>query len=236
MTRTSGRPQCACGRPIHDGAHLCGHCVTTMREQLRKIIARRDDLLAALTAAEHTQAGPGGNHADAVGLNLAEPVIRARTKVTDLAWFTVQVLRDDFDDLGRTFTPPRAGADSFAILAWVERWHLPHLTATTTAQTAQELADDVAAAEQATWDALEPTRWVDVNLTCDQHGTSDLGERVPCGGQMRAKVGRGKLPDLVCNLDPSHRVSPAQWERAQWRRTKQLDEAGMRALVARIVS
>lgn len=236
MIRTQGRPECSCGRPIHDGAHLCAECVSVMRGNLRKIVERRDDLFAALTASETGAAGMGGNHADSVGLALNDRAIKARQQVGDLAWFMVQVLRDDFDDLGRTFAPPKNGSDPFAVLAWVERWHLPHLTAATAAETAEELANDVHNAEKATWDALEPSRWVDVNLTCDEHGTTDLGERVPCEGQMRAKVGRGSLPDLVCNLDPSHRISPAQWERAQWRRTRRLDEDAMRRLVRKIVS
>lgn len=236
MSRTQGRPECSCGRPIHDGAHLCADCVGVMRDKLRKIVERRDDLFAALTAAETGAGGGGGNHADSVGLALNDRAIKARQQVSELAWFMVQVLRDDFDDLGRPFAPPKQGSDPFAVLAWVERWHLPHLTAATSAETAEELAGDVYKAERATWNALEPARWVDVNLTCDQHATSELGERVPCEGQMRARVGRGSLPDLVCSQDPAHRITPAEWERAQWRRTRRLDDQAMRQLVRKIVS
>jgi hypothetical protein len=230
------RHECRCGKPIHDGAHLCVGCVARFRDDLTKIADRWPDLEAALTRAE-IRMGDGSKptKSTATGIALNEQVSRARRTCANALWFVVQVLRDDFDDNGWTFVGPRT-EDVGQIARWVERWHVGHLTAKTAQETAEEIADDLAKAEKATWDALDPTRWVDVNLGCDDHATTEQGERVPCEGQMRARVGRGSLPDLVCSLDPTHRVAPAQWERSQWRRTKKLDDEGMRALVRRIVS
>ena len=233
---TDARHLCPCGRPIHDGAHLCQSCTDRLRANLRTIAARWDDLEAMLTAAEKGGGDGGrGNHADSVGLSLNEAAMRARTAASNLAWFAMQVIRDDYDDLGRPFTPPNPPTVP-ALLTWVERWHLAHLLHDGAEETAHEIDRDAAQVERLTFNALEPVRWVDVNLTCDKHGTSDMGERVPCEGKMRAKVGRGVLPDLVCSDDPSHVVTPAQWERAQWHRTAKLDEAATRRLVRQIAT
>lgn len=232
----SGRHECRCGKPIHDGAHLCGACTDRLRDGLRKIASRWDDLEKALISSE--PGAPGEGHrgrSTSTGLAINERVSRVRRQVSDLMWFVVQVIRDDCDDLKRPFAGPPS-TDPGAMAEWVAQWQIPHITGTTAQETAEEIADDVHRAERATWNALEPARWVNVNLTCDQFGTSDMGERVPCEGTMRAHVGRGVLPDLVCSQDPSHTVSPAQWERSQWRRTKELDEHAMKRLVRQIVS
>ena len=271
--RTAHRHECRCGKPIHDGAHLCGACIDRFRTDLVKIADRWPDLEAALTSTEKVTGGGGRpGRSTSTGLALNEQVTRARRTATNAVWFILQVLRDDMDDehseaveafenaardlshrelwedgvpeiLGRLsgaadraeFDPPRS-TDTGVLARWVATWHVPHLTATTAQETTEEVADDLAKAERATFNALDPARWVDVNLACDDHGTTELGERVPCEGTMRARVGRGVLPDLVCSVDPSHTISPAQWERAQWRRTRDLDEEGMRRLVRRIAT
>lgn len=46
---TDARHLCPCGKPIHDGAHMCHACIGTVRRDLRTIAERWDDLESALT-------------------------------------------------------------------------------------------------------------------------------------------------------------------------------------------
>lgn len=64
-------------------------------------------------------------------------------------------------------------------------------------------------------------RTIHIGAKCWQHGTSDLGERTPCDGNLTviADPERASLvPDVVCDRDRDHRIDPTTWQRA-WRRT-----------------
>ncbi len=241
---TDSRHLCSCGKPIHDGAHLCHSCVGAMRRDLRTMAERWDDLEAALTAPGTAplhlvppERGDQDNTGNAVGIDLNEMVVKARTLVTELAWFMVQVTRDDYDDIGRRLTLPDDQSVP-NLLTWLERWHLSHLVTKGAQDTAQEIADDIHKAEKATFDALNTTRVVHVGIPCADHGTSDLGERIPCAGHMTARVTGSAMPDLVCSENPSHRLAPDRWQRDGWRGrfAQPLNAAGMAALAAKIVS
>ena len=234
--RTAHRHECRCGKPIHDGAHLCPSHVAKVRGDLLKIADRWADLEAALTSSEKvTSEGAKPKRSTSTGLAINEAVSKARADCTSIVWYALQVIRDVCDTAGRDFAPPRTD-DTGEMARWVATWHLVTITAKVEQEVAERIAGDLIDAESATFNALDPVRWVNVNLACDDHGTTELGERVPCTGTMRARVGRGVLPDLVCSVDPGHTISPAQWERAQWRRTRDLDEEGMRRLVRRIAT
>lgn len=214
----SGHQKCQCGKPITDGAHLCADCVARVRDGLSKISERWEDLTDALASSEEGgEAGRQKGGMVSVGTNLNETVSRARSLCSEILWFTVQVIREDFDDAGRKFDPPR-WADEGEMAAWILQWQVPHITATTARETAEEIANDLAKAEQATWEALNPPpRWIAVT-GCTMHGTSDMGERVPCTGVLRAKVGTGVMPDLECDADTTHVISPTTWGRPVWKR------------------
>ena len=100
------------------------------------------------------------------------------------------------------------------------------------------IAGDLITAETATYRALNPRgiHWAPVNLACDDHDTSDLGERIPCLGRMWAKVGTEVMPDLVCDHNPEHTVEPGTWERQGWRRRlrQPLHPSGMARLAQRL--
>ena len=100
------------------------------------------------------------------------------------------------------------------------------------------IAGDLITAETATYHALHPRgiHWAPVNLACDDHDTSDLGERIPCPGRMWAKVGTEVMPDLVCDHNPEHTVEPGTWERQGWRRRlrQPLHPSGMARLAQRL--
>lgn len=232
----SGHHDCRCGRPITDGAHLCADCVALVRRDLDRIAERWDDLTAALESSE-----PGGNEKGwqkrgqvMTGTPFNEAVSRARKACNEVLWFAVQVIRDDYDDAGREFAPPK-WRDEGDMASWLLTWQVPHLTATTARETAEEIADDLAKAEKATFRALNPSRWVSVT-NCMMHTTDATGARVLCTGVLVAKVGTGRMPDLECSENPDHVISPTTWERAGWKRrfAQALDPDGLRRLAERI--
>ena len=228
----SGHHDCRCGRPITDGAHLCADCVALVRRDLDRIAERWDDLTAALGSSEQVERvgeGRAKRSMVATGTPLNEHVSRAMRQCKDVLWFALQVIRDDQDDAGRTFATP-AFADEGEIAAYLRDWQVPHLTATTAQETAEEIATDLHLAEVETWRALNPARWMAVT------GCTEMGERIPCPGTLWAKLDTGIMPDLTCDADPTHVISPTVWERQGWKRRfgRPLDQGGLRRLGERL--
>ena len=216
-----GAHTCPCGQPAPD-THVCADCEATMRTNLHKLADRWPELERALTmpaaAPIHLTRTPGSedNTGNATGIDLNEQITRSRTLVAGLAWFIVGVLRDDYDDMGRDFHAP-ADQSVPSLLRWIERWHLTHLLRHGIEETAHELRTDLATAERRTYNALNATRTIYVGIPCTEHDTSDMGERIPCPGEMTARVVPGVMPDLVCTVDPRHTIAPSRWERDGWR-------------------
>jgi hypothetical protein len=229
---------CHCGRPA-PGAVLCNDCGDTLRGNLHLIADRWAELEDALTWRDVLPGtigvvNDGGTLngerrlALSTGTIINERAVRARRQATDAVWFAVQVIRDDLDTAGRAFTPPpsspnRSQDDTPRIARWIAAWHVSHITHRTDRESAEEIAGDVKKAEKAVYDATHPSgvHWAPVNLKCDQFATSDLGERVPCPGDMWALVGKDVMPELVCDHDESHTVAPGVWERSAWKRRAQ---------------
>lgn len=49
---------------------------------------------------------------------------------------------------------------------------------------------------------------------CPEHGTSDMGERIPCPGELRAMLRKDDdlLPsELACSVDAEHRWTASEW-------------------------
>lgn len=234
---------CQCGRPIQDTANLCPSCGDRLRENLHKIADRwhyLEQCLMEREAIDSSEQGKAKNGMKAVGTTINEAAATARRACTDAVWFTVQVIRDDLDTAERPFTPPPTSAtrsqdDTPALARWLAVWQVAHITHRTARETAEEIARDLAAAEAATHKVVDvgPVKRVKVGLPCDQHGTSDMGERVPCTGEMEAKLSQ-QMPDLVCNVDSSHRIPPDVWSRQYWKRAHIVSEDGARNLIGRM--
>ena len=233
--------ECQCGRPMQ-GGNLCTTCGDDLRRNLGKIADRWPELEAALTTT-----GGGGekgktkNGMIAVGTNVNEAAVRARRACTDVVWFALQVIRDDYDTAGRAFTPPRtSGArsqdDTPTVARWLAAWHVAHITHKADPDTAVEILRDVQAAENLTYRVCEttPPRRIDTGMPCEGHGTSELGERVPCPGVMRATLTES-MPDLVCSEDATHRIPPDVWSRNYWKRAHVIDEGATRNFLRAIV-
>ncbi len=178
----------------------------------------------------------------AVGTNVNEAAVRARRACTDVVWFILQVIRDDYDTAGRDFTPPTTSAtrsqdDTPTVARWLAWGYIPHLTHKTAQESAEEIARDVTRAEHLTYQVTEtsPLRKVPTGLPCEGHSTFEaMGERTPCVGVMVATL-TDSMPDLVCSVDPTHRIPPDVWSRNYWRsRHVPMDEAAARNLMGRI--
>lgn len=234
----SGHKTCRCGQPITDGAHLCATCVERFRRDLERIADRWNDLTDALSSSEvgPREMGRQKRGAKVVGTQLNESVSRAMKQCREVVWFAAQVIREDCDDASKDFRLPRNPTTEH-LARWMLRWQVPHLTAVTAEETALEIADDLARAERATFKALDPPRWV-VVTGCTVHTTDDLGRPCACEGTLWAKVGAGVMPDLECDMDASHVISPGTWERQGWKRRfgRPLDEGGLRRLAERMRS
>ena len=233
--------QCPCGRPA-PSANLCARCGDDLRTNLGKIAQRWPELEAALTTT-----GVGGEKGNskhgmiAVGTNVNEAAVRARRACTDVVWFALQVIRDDLDSAGRVFCPPATSAtrsqdDTPRVARWLAAQHVKDITHRTDPETAVAILRDVAAAERLTYLVCEttPPRRIDTGMACEQHGTSALGERVPCAGVMRATL-TDAMPDLVCSVDRTHTIPPDVWSRSYWKRAHITNESGARRLAERIV-
>lgn len=239
---------CPCGRRIQDTANLCPDCGDRLRLALVKIAERWPALETSLAwresgpngelpprtaSPDQTQGGSKGWNA--TGLTINERSSRAKRTATDAVWFLVQVIREDYETIGRPFHLP--GSDVATLARWVATWHLSHVTHGMAQETAEEVARDVDHAEWAVYGATHPSgiHWAPVNLRCEQRAATEQGERVPCPGWMWAKVGRDVMPDLVCDHDPEHRVEPQVWERAGWkRRLRQPHPDGLTRLACRL--
>lgn len=81
-------------------------------------------------------------------------------------------------------------------------------------------------------------RWLRTGIDCTEHGTSDLGERVPCRGEYRVFMlpGQEAPGDMVCTDDQGHRITPLEWQRAMRRRPMNAQAAANFARTLRLAS
>lgn len=79
-------------------------------------------------------------------------------------------------------------------------------------------------------------RWLRTGIECTEHGTSDMGARVVCEGEYRVLMlpGQAAIPDMVCDVDPGHRITPLEWQRAQRRRPMNAQAAARLARTLRL--
>lgn len=246
-------------RPVDKGgprrtnqAWLCEVCIERLREDLTTgpmnyRSQRRErpgiadawaDLEDAMTRSEvvDSEKGKQKHGMVSVGSGVNEQASEARGLATNLVWFVLQVARDAADGRGRAFNPPAGDIDVLA--RWAADWAVDEVVRYADEHDCLDIASDARTVARAVFSAAYPSgvHWVEVGLNCEDHGTSDLGERVACEGIMRALVGKGSLPDLVCSEDETHIIEPAQWEREGWRRKhrQQLNAVGVANLAKKL--
>jgi hypothetical protein len=249
--------ECQCGRPA-PSANLCQTCADDLRANLHKIADRWAELEDALTWRDvlpgtigvvNEGASQAGERklALSTGTVINERAVRARRAATDAVWFAWrQVIVDDHLTAGKHLgdppvSPNRSQDETPKLARHIAVWHVGHITHKTSRESAEDIRKQVEKAEQLVYDATHPSgaHWVPVTLKCDMWSTSEMGERIPCPGEMYAYVGgkRDTMPDLVCNVPgEDHTVAPGVWERSGWKRRlrEPLDPSGLARLAGRL--
>lgn len=223
-------------------AFVCDECTERLREDLRFIADSWDDLEVQLGAGQSVQfeQGKQTNGLKATGLVINERASQARRDATETVWFVARALLDLADREDRVARFPDDQTTP-TLARWIADWQAHRLVRGLIGRTtAQSIVEDTRAAAKAVRSAAYPTgaHKVDVGLPCEQHGTSESGERVRCVGIMTAIVGTGVMPDLVCSVDESHRLEPQVWEREGWKRLHRaaLNPLGVAALARKITA
>jgi hypothetical protein len=203
---------------------FCQSCVDRMAEQLQDIADAWDDAEANLATSIEVGAGEQGRKkhdmvSGDIGLN--EHAVRARRAATEIVWFLARVVMDAADEAGtRIYLPTVQTVPTLA--TWLADWQMSRILGFVGELSATAMLRDLREARRLVRSAAYPSggRKVQTGLPCEQYGTSDLGERVLCAGHMYAWVSplMTRTPDLVCDVDNTHRLDPATWERAGWKR------------------
>jgi len=147
------------------------------------------------------------------GLVINEAVSDAMRQITAWAHFLARVLMDETD-----WTPP-PGAGTPRMIAAIARECIGHFTAHPDQGMRLAFHDDARAMRELAEQNAYPSgrKWVRVHVACLEYATTAAGERTPCPGGYRVLLDPekpGLIPDMVCERDGSHTISPLDWQRA----------------------
>lgn len=147
------------------------------------------------------------------------------------AWvvFLAHVLRDETD-----WTPPSITTPD--LLREIARFRVGHFTAHPDEMLRLAFQDEAQENRRKAESAAYPhgRRKIPLHVRCEWDDTSAEGEGVHCLGWYHATIDPEVtvgIPDMVCDKDGTHRITPAEWQRAS-RRT--MDPSAAAALAARI--
>jgi hypothetical protein len=198
----------------------------------------RDDLLAIADAwpallVRLAQTGQGDRSGVRTAPGSRPPL---STDISDVkgeleAWvvFLAHVLMDETD-----WTP--RSVETIALLREIARERIGHFTHHEDDLFALTFVDDARDNRRKIETAAFPhgRRKIPLHVMCEMHDTDPDGGRVDCLGWYYATIDpevTTGIPDMVCDKDGTHRITPAEWQRAS-RRT--MDPAAAAALAARI--
>jgi hypothetical protein len=205
-------------------AWYCPACIDRAARQLNDIADAWDDLEERLTSSEviggeqgkTKNAGKG-----ATGLIVNEQAVNARRAATAHVWSFARIVFDWADSLDRSIAGPRHQTTP-EVARWIAKWHVNVFAVHAGRTTALAFIEDTGDVRRAVRSAAYPSgaRKVETELPCTEHGTSELGERIPCDGMMVAWVSPDAkcLPDLVCTADKTHTIDPTTWQTNGWKR------------------
>lgn len=223
-------------------AWFCSPCTDAMRENLDLIATAWTDIERALVSmggALREQAGRQKRGGKTHGLVLNETVVEARTKSTALLRFMVLDIRDTCDSTGRVLLLPRVRTVPI-VARWIAQSRVGDFAAHESDHIALETWDDLAEIRGLIMRGAYPlgVGKLSLGIPCEQHATTDMGERVPCPGTLYTLTSRRAdgYSDLVCTEDKAHRVAPSEWLAGSWRRrhTRDMDPDGVAALLGRL--
>lgn len=183
-----------------------------LRADLRAVAAEWPDLQDAITPGSAGGSAPvTGTPERGIGVNFA--AIQTAREVTAAAWFVARVLTDE-----TSTAPPDPLRDMPGFLGWTARWRADWLAAH------PDLGDDLVREWHRHAETVrrrvyaERVRTIRVGVPCPEHTALDeTGQRTPCPGELTCAIDpakEGLVPDLVCELDDEHRISPEEWFRA----------------------
>jgi hypothetical protein len=141
-------------------------------------------------------------------------VLSLRREVCEVLVSWVRLVVDDAVDVnGATMTVRLDGKDAPSMAGWLLTWAdwlADHDAATVALDELGGMArrcDDVVAQRRARRFRVGP---------CIDHGTTDMGERVPCTGTLVATLSTDDdlLPSVLrCDVDPMHAYTASEWRR-----------------------
>lgn len=220
-------------RQIVAGSHLCEVCRDNFAADLNRIADAWRDLTDRLAQADGNpmseKVSSGGQD---FGLVINEHVSDVIHEVSAWAWFTTRIVVDERG------TGSPAEPEIPALLRWLSLWHVDWLSSHKDADLAAAFAIEARELVKTVRRTAYPSgaRRIDLPVACaEQVCEPDDGPCVPCTGRMYVMVvpDARYYPDLVCSEDAAHRMTPAMWTRAGWR--KHMDPAAVEALTRHLL-
>ena len=164
------------------------------------------------------------------GLVINETVSQAMGEIRSWVHFLARVLMEEVT-ITHTVEMPAGSVLTFTepwrpqstgvtdILREIARERIGHFTAHPDQGMRLAFHDDARAMRELAERTAYPSgrKWVRVHVACLEYLTTAAGERKPCPGGYRVLLDPelpGLIPDMVCEKDGAHRISPLDWQRA----------------------
>ena len=147
------------------------------------------------------------------GLVINEHISQTMAEVREWVTFLTRVLIDE-----AKWTPPHT--DTPRLITRIARERIGHFTEHPDDLLRMAFYDDAVEMRRKVERAAYPDgyRTLDTRIPCEEHGTSDAGERIVCAGTYTVRPrADGVMPDLICSAERQHRVSPVEWSRSSWK-------------------
>lgn len=209
-----------------DGDKIAGH--------LRTIRRSWPDMLPT---------GPSSGQGDRVSATKEPPppapiaILSLRREVCEVLVSWVRLVVDDAVDVnGGTMSVTLDGQDAPAMAGWLLTWAdwlADH-------EAAHVALDELGSMARKCEDVVTQRRVRRFRVgPCIDHGTTDMGERVPCTGTLEATLSTEDdlLPSVLrCDVDPTHAYSASEWRRLGERiHSTVTPEEAARTLVQRLL-
>lgn len=208
------------------------HGALTVQQHMRDIASLWPELVARVERGSGPADGnSGGNRPKrtAAPSPVNEAVIDVIAEISEWAVFLARVLMDEVTIeryvavvpfAPTVTTEPWAPAQTHtdALLREIADTRVGHFTEHDDAFFAESVAEDAARLAKLALVTARPNprRRIPLHIPCAEYGTSDMGERTPCAGSLYTTLAPDeRLGDFVCDDDPSHRMTPLEWQRAQ---------------------
>lgn len=238
------RPEDHGGPRRTERAWYCPTCTDRAATQLNDIADAWDDLEDNLTSSEVIDGEQGKTKnagKGATGLVVNEQAVNARRAATAHVWSFARIVFEWADSLDRPIAGPRHQTTP-EVARWIAKWHVGVFAVHAGRATAEAFIEETGEVRRAVSSAAYPSgaRKVKTGLPCDDHGVNDMGERVPCDGEMVAWIGPNtkRVPNLVCSTDKAHVVDPETWQSVGWKRAhaRPMDRDAMARLAHALTS